>query len=168
MFTGIVEELGEVVAFDGLEDSARVTVRGRLVTTGASAGDSIAVNGVCLTVTVASAGAFTADVTRETLNLSCIGALVPGDRVNLERPVRPQGRFGGHIVQGHTDGTGTILSRRQTPNWDVIRVAVPPDHSRYVVRKGSVAIDGISLTVSAVSTDGEQSWIEVSLIPETL
>jgi 3,4-dihydroxy 2-butanone 4-phosphate synthase / GTP cyclohydrolase II len=168
MFTGIVEELGEVVVLERLGDSARVTVRGERVMADASPGDSIAVNGICLTVAATSGREFTADVTGETLKLSGIGALVPGEKINLERAVRPHGRLGGHIVQGHTDGTGTVLSRRHCPNWDVVRVAIPPDLSRYVVHKGSVAIDGTSLTVSGVTADGGQSWLEVSLIPETL
>ena len=173
MFTGIVEELGEVVAIDDLADAARLTVRGPQVTEGVSHGDSIAVNGVCLTVTGSSDGTFTADVMRETLDRSSLGALLPGTLVNLERPVRLSDRLGGHLVQGHVDGTGTIVSRAPGEHWDVVRIALPPGLARYVVEKGSIAVDGISLTVSAVGGDDagdgrSASWFEVSLIPETL
>jgi riboflavin synthase len=181
VFTGIVEELGEVVALEEFGDAARLTVRGPLVTAGASEGDSIAVNGVCLTVTGASDGTFSADVMGETLSRSGLGALGAGSAVNLERPLRLDGRLGGHIVQGHVDGTGTILERRPGEHWEVLRIAVPPPLARYVVEKGSIAVDGVSLTVSAlarVSSHGVSShgvgspagpdWIEVSLIPETL
>jgi riboflavin synthase len=174
MFTGIVEELGEVVAIDDLADAARLTVRGPQVTEGVSHGDSIAVNGVCLTVTDFSGGTFTADVMRETLDRSSLGALAPGTPVNLERPVRLSDRLGGHLVQGHVDGTGTIVSRAPGERWDVVRIALPPGLARYVVEKGSVAVDGVSLTVSAAGGDDDAgegrsaSWFEVSLIPETL
>lgn len=176
MFTGIVEELGEVVALEECQGSARLTIRGPRVTSDACRGDSIAINGVCLTVTGTSGGEFTADVMGETLNRSSIGALSPGSRVNLERPMRPDGRLGGHIVQGHVDGTGTILDRRQAGHSEVVRIGVPPELVRYVVEKGSVAVDGVSLTVSALSgadaaacgQDAQPGWIEVSLIPETL
>ncbi len=168
MYTGIVEELGEVVAIEDVADAARLTVRGPQVTEGVSAGDSISVNGVCLTVVTAAGGAFTADVMRETLNRSSLSALAPGARVNLERPVRLADRLGGHLVQGHVDGTGTILSRTPGERWDVVRIALPPGLSRYVVEKGSVAVDGISLTVSATGADAGGTWFEVSLIPETL
>jgi len=164
VFTGIVEELGEVVALDGSRDSARLTVRGPLVTSGASAGDSIAIDGVCLTVTRASDGTFSADVMGETLRRSSLGALGRGCAVNLERPLRLGARLGGHIVQGHVDGTGTILERRPGERWDAVRISVPPPLARYLVEKGSIAVDGVSLTVSALGT----GWIEVSLIPETL
>ena len=170
VFTGIVEELGEVVALEELPDAARLTVRGPRVTAGAAAGDSIAVNGVCLTVTGASDGTFRADVMGETLSRSGLGALGAGSAVNLERPLRLDGRLGGHIVQGHVDGTGTILERRPGEHWDVLRIAVPPPLARYVVPKGSIAVDGVSLTVSALGDGpgGGPGWIEVSLIPETL
>ena len=176
VFTGIVEELGEVVALEELPDAARLTVRGPRVTAGAAAGDSIAVNGVCLTVTGASDGTFSADVMGETLSRSSLSALGTGSAVNLERPLRLDGRLGGHLVQGHVDGTGTILERRPGEHWDVLRIAVPPPLARYVVQKGSIAVDGVSLTVSAlapVRSHGAGSpegpgWIEVSLIPETL
>jgi riboflavin synthase len=167
VFTGIVEELGEVVALDEFQGTVRLTVRGPLVTAGASAGDSIAINGVCLTVTDSSDGTFSADVISETLSRSSLGTLGRGSPVNLERPMRLDDRLGGHIVQGHVDGTGTILERRPG---QVVRISVPPQLSRYVVEKGSIAIDGISLTISALGTgpDPGADWIEVSLIPETL
>ena len=172
VFTGIVEELGEVVALEQFRDAARLTVRGPLVAAGAVAGDSIAINGVCLTVTGSVDGTFSADVMGETLSRSSLGGLGRGSAVNLERPLRPDGRIGGHIVQGHVDGTGTILERRAGERWDVVRISVPPELARYVVEKGSVAVDGISLTISALGTGhrpaGQQGWIEVSLIPETL
>jgi riboflavin synthase len=171
VFTGIVEELGEVVALEELGDSARLTVRGPLVTAGASKGDSIAINGVCLTVTGvgragddSTDGTFSADVMGETLSRSSLGRLGQGSAVNLERPMRLDGRLGGHMVQGHVDGTGTITDRRTSDRWDVVRISIPAPLARYVVEKGSVAVDGVSLTVSALG--GE--WIEVSLIPETL
>ena len=177
VFTGIVEELGEVVALEELGDSARLTVRGPLVTAGASAGDSIAINGVCLTVTSSSDGMFSADVMGETLSRSSLGALGAGSPVNLERPMPLGGRLGGHIVQGHVDATGTIVERRPGERWDVVRISIPARLGRYVVEKGSVAVDGISLTVSALGaghgsvgagSPSEPDWIEVSLIPETL
>jgi riboflavin synthase len=172
VFTGIVEELGDVVALERLGDAARLTVRGPLVTAGAASGDSIAVDGVCLTVTAVSGDAFTADVMGETLHRSGLGALEPGAVVNLERSLRLDGRLGGHLVQGHVDGTGTITGRRPAPHWEVVRIGMPPGLLRYVVEKGSVAVDGVSLTVSAASggpgQPGEPDWIEVSLIPETL
>jgi riboflavin synthase len=167
MFTGIVEELGETVAVDDLGDAARLTVRGPQVTQDVANGDSIAVNGVCLTVASTSGDTFTADVMRETLNRSGLGALAPGAPVNLERSVRLADRLGGHLVQGHVDGTGTIISRTPAEHWDVVRIGLPPgppDLARYVVEKGSVAVDGISLTIVSVSA----TWFEVSLIPETL
>jgi riboflavin synthase len=167
VFTGIVEELGEVVELEEFQGTARLTVRGPLVTAAASAGDSIAINGVCLTVTDSSDGTFSADVMSETLTRSSLGGLGRGSPVNLERPMRLDDRLGGHIVQGHVDGTGTILDRRPG---DVVRISVPPQLSRYVVEKGSIAIDGISLTISALGSgpDPDAHWIEVSLIPETL
>jgi riboflavin synthase len=168
MYTGIVEELGEVVGVQQLADAARITVRGPLVTSDAGHGDSLNINGVCLTVTgiQAGGGTFTADVMLETLNRSSLGDLRPGSPVNLERPMRLDGRLGGHLVQGHVDGTGTILSRSPGSNWDVVRVALPPGLARYVVEKGSIGVDGVSLTVTATGEDPE--WFEVSLIPETL
>jgi len=181
LFTGIVEDLGEVEAVEHLGDFARIHVRSSVVTEDARAGDSICVNGVCLTVTgltvsrPVSAGTaaepagrtprgFTADVMGETLRHSSLKSVAPGTKVNLERSVRLADRLGGHLVQGHTDGTGTIVSRDPQENWDVVRISLPADLARYVVYKGSVAVDGISLTVSAVAP----GWFEVSLIPETL
>ena len=172
MFTGIVEELGEVVALRRSGTSGRLTVRGPLVTSDASRGDSIAINGVCLTVTELADGQFSADVMGETLARSSLGSLAPGAGVNLERPLRLDDRLGGHMVQGHVDGTGTIIERRPAGDWEVARISVPSALARYVVHKGSIAVDGISLTVSATGgADGGEdgsAWIEVSLIPETL
>ena len=165
MFTGIVEELGEVVGTEDLGDSARFTVRGPVVTSDARHGDSIAVNGVCLTVVdVLPDGRFTADVMAETLNRSSLAVLSAGSPVNLERAAAVNSRLGGHIVQGHVDGTGTVISRTPSPHWEVVRIALPPGLSRYVVEKGSITVDGVSLTVSAIDTE----WFEVSLIPTTL
>jgi len=164
MFTGIVEELGEIVGLDDLGDAARLTVRGPEVTSDVANGDSIAVNGVCLTVTSSAAGTFTADVMRETLTRSSLSVLAPGSPVNLERSVRLADRLGGHLVQGHVDGVGEVVSRSPGGHWDVVRITLPPGLDRYVVEKGSIAVDGISLTVTAVTGD----WFEVSLIPETL
>jgi len=168
VFTGIVEELGEVVGIDMTGDSAKIKIRGPLVTADAARGDSIAINGVCLTVTATQDGEFSADVMGETLGHSSLGALGAGTVVNLERPVRSGGRLGGHIVQGHVDGTGTILSRQATGDWEQVRISIPRYLARYVVDKGSVAVDGISLTVSGAGDGAEGAWFEVSLIPETL
>ena len=164
MFTGIVEELGEVTAWEQLPDAARITVQGPLVTSDTKHGDSIAVNGVCLTVVVSEGGAFTADVMQESLDRSSLGALTVGSRVNLERAMRLQDRLGGHLVQGHVDGTGDIVSKNPSAHWTVVRVTLPTELDRYVVEKGSITVDGISLTVSATET----GWFEVSLIPTTL
>jgi riboflavin synthase len=166
MFTGIVEDLGEVEVIEQLPDSARIAIRSATVTQDARPGDSIAVNGVCLTVTGldAETGTFTADVMGETLRRSSLKEIAPGVKVNLERSVRLEDRLGGHLVQGHVDGTGTILVRTPSAHWEVVRVWIPPGLARYVAEKGSVAVDGISLTVSAAGPD----WFEVSLIPETL
>ena len=165
MFTGIVEELGEVVGKEDLPDAARFVIRGPVVTSDAGHGDSIAVNGVCLTVVeVRPDGAFTADVMAETLNRSSLAAVGVGSRVNLERAAAVNSRLGGHIVQGHVDGTGTVVSRSPSDNWEVVRMSLPAPLSRYVVEKGSITVDGISLTVSGLGPD----WFEVSLIPTTL
>jgi riboflavin synthase len=167
MFTGIVAELGEVAGIEHRGDAARLTIRGS--TEGVSPGESIAVNGVCLTVTGTADGTFTADVMGETLSRSGLGALVPGAPVNLERSVRLADRLGGHLVQGHVDGTGIIISRSPAAHWDQVRISLPAGLSRYVVHKGSIGVDGISLTVSALSAaDAAQAWFEVCLIPETL
>ncbi|MEU6152856.1 riboflavin synthase [Actinosynnema sp. NPDC047251] len=164
MFTGIVEELGEVVAVTDLPDAARVTIAGPLVTGDAKHGDSIAVNGVCLTVVDVVGGAFTADVMRETLLRSSLAKVAAGDRVNLERAAALGQRLGGHIVQGHVDGTGTVLAREKAQHWEVVHVGLPRDLARYVVEKGSITVDGVSLTVVSVADDR----FSVSLIPTTL
>ena len=185
MFTGIIEDLGEVQAVEHLGDFARIHVRSTVVTADARVGDSVCVNGVCLTVTAllgaglddgappprgapgAQSGApagFAADVMGETLRHSSLKSVAPGTRVNLERSVRLQDRLGGHLVQGHTDGTAPLVRRDPREHWEVVRIGLPAGLARYVVHKGSVAVDGISLTVSGISDD----WFEVSLIPETL
>ncbi|OMB91277.1 riboflavin synthase subunit alpha [Mycobacterium colombiense] len=167
MFTGIVEELGEVTARDVLSDAARLTIRGAVVTADAGHGDSIAVNGVCLTVAeLLPGGQFTADVMAESLNRSNLGELQVGSRVNLERAAAVNSRLGGHIVQGHVDGTGRIVGRTPSEHWEVVRIQMPAEVARYVVEKGSITVDGISLTVSGLG--GEPGdWFEVSLIPTT-
>ncbi len=164
MFTGIVEELGEVVAIEQLSDATRLTLRGPKTTEDASHGDSISVNGVCLTVTSQDDDTFTADVMAETLRRSSLGALATGSPVNLERAVKVSDRLGGHVVQGHVDATGTIERVTPDEHWTVVRVALPEGLTRYVVEKGSITVDGVSLTVSAVDADA----FEVSLIPTTL
>ncbi|HEX2361933.1 MAG TPA: riboflavin synthase [Jiangellaceae bacterium] len=164
MFTGIIEELGQVVGFDRGAESASLTVRAELVTADAVPGASIAVNGVCLTTVAATDSAFSADVMRETLQRSSLGALGVGSLVNLERAVRVSDRLSGHIVQGHVDGVGTVIERVAGDRWEVVRMSCPDPLARYVVEKGSIAVDGVSLTVSGVG-DG---WFEVSLIPTTL
>ncbi|MEU0988605.1 riboflavin synthase [Streptomyces sp. NPDC005953] len=164
MFTGIVEELGEVTAVENLGDSSRFRLRGPLVTEGARHGDSIAVNGVCLTVVETGDGEFTADVMAETLKRSSLGALSEGARVNLERPTAVGGRLGGHIVQGHVDAVGTIVERIPSENWEIVKVSLPDGLARYVVEKGSITVDGVSLTVVEAGAD----FFTVSLIPTTL
>ncbi|MEC9325922.1 MAG: riboflavin synthase [Actinomycetota bacterium] len=165
MFTGIVEELGEVVSREDLGDSARLVIRGPVVTSDAGHGDSIAVNGVCLTVVdVLADGSFSADVMAETLQRSSLREAASGARVNLERAAAISSRLGGHIVQGHVDGTGAIVSRNPSEHWTVVRVSLPAALSRYVVEKGSITVDGVSLTVSGLGPD----WFEISLIPTTL
>ena len=177
MFTGIVEELGTVASLVDLGDSARLTVRGPLVTgdagqsnadrTGSASvalGDSIAVNGVCLTVVDVEDGAFTADVMRETLQRSSLGRLAEGDPVNLERAATLATRLGGHLVQGHVDGVGEIRSREPAEQWEIVTVSLPAGMSRYVVEKGSITVDGVSLTVTRVDADS----FSISLIPTTL
>ncbi|MCL2090249.1 MAG: riboflavin synthase [Micrococcales bacterium] len=185
MFTGIVEEVGHLVAVEqpGQESEtadARLVVSGPLVTGDAHEGDSIAVSGVCLTVTSLQDGTFAADVMPETLRHSTLGGLQVGDAVNLERALSAAGRFGGHIVQGHVDGVGTIVSRDPGERWDEIQIALSDDLARYVARKGSITVDGVSLTVTTVGprSDGPTSratWAPdlatafgVSLIPTTL
>jgi riboflavin synthase len=167
MFTGIVEELGEVTSRDVLADAARLTIRGPVVTADAGHGDSIAVNGVCLTVVeLLGDGQFTADVMAETLDRSNLGGLQVGSRVNLERAAALNSRLGGHIVQGHVDGTGRVVSRSPSEHWEVVRIEVPEAVARYVVEKGSITVDGISLTVSGLGAE-PRDWFEVSLIPTT-
>jgi riboflavin synthase len=164
MFTGIVEELGEVLAVEPLDRAARLRVRGPLVTSDAEHGASIAVNGVCLTVVTHGDGEFTVDVMQETLVRSSLGGLAAGAPVNLERAVTMATRLGGHIVQGHVDGVGTVLKRDPAEHWDVVEIEAPGDLLRYVVEKGSITVDGVSLTVAGV---GPCSFT-VSLIPTTL
>lgn len=169
MFTGIVEELGEIVALDLGPESARITVRGPLVTRDAVHGASIAVNGVCLTVVGRHGDTFTADVMLETLRRTSLAGLGPGTRVNLERPVAVDGRLGGHVVQGHVDGTGTVVERIPGDRWEIVRIALPARLARYVVEKGSIAVDGVSLTVASIEDEGPHGpSFTVSLIPETL
>ncbi|HEX4429789.1 MAG TPA: riboflavin synthase [Frankiaceae bacterium] len=169
MFTGIVEELGEVAALESLTDAARLTVRAASVGDDVKLGDSISVNGVCLTVTgwdpdEGSSRRLHFDVMAESLNRSSLGGLNPGDPVNLERAVTASTRLGGHVVQGHVDGVGTVAARDPAEHWDVVRIAAPAGVTRYLVEKGSVTVDGVSLTVTATDDDG----FAVSLIPETL
>ncbi|MGW6271305.1 riboflavin synthase [Streptomyces sp. NPDC055060] len=164
MFTGIVEELGEITAVENLDDASRFRVRGPVVTDGAKHGDSIAVNGVCLTVVEHEGDEFTADVMAETLNRSSLGALAAGSRVNLERPTAVGDRLGGHIVQGHVDGTGEIVDRKPSEHWEIVKISLPADLSRYVVEKGSITVDGVSLTVVDAGID----YFTISLIPTTL
>jgi riboflavin synthase len=169
VFTGIVEEVGTLVARDDSSDSAVLRVRAARVLEDVALGDSIAVNGVCLTVTDVRDGVWSTDVMAETLRRSSLGAAGSGDRVNLERAVTPHTRLGGHLMQGHVDGVGSILTRTPGDAWEVVRIALPPDLARYVVEKGSIAVDGVSLTVSAVGpADLPEPWFEVSLIPTTL
>ncbi|WP_433207634.1 riboflavin synthase [Dactylosporangium sp. CS-047395] len=164
MFTGIIEELGTVVGIDELGDSARLAIRGATVTADAAHGDSISVNGVCLTVVDNADGVFTADVMGESLKRSTLGALRSGSAVNLERAATMATRLGGHIVQGHVDGVGEILSRESGDQWETVTFALPEGLGRYVVEKGSITVDGISLTVMAVTED----TFSVGLIPTTL
>lgn len=164
MFTGIVEELGSVSGVENLGDSVRLTIAAARVLEDVNLGDSISVNGVCLTVATFEDGHFTADCMQETLDRSSLGSLTLGSPVNLERAMAANGRLGGHIMQGHVDGTTTLLSRESSENWDVLRFALPADLARYVVEKGSIALNGTSLTVSSLGED----WFEVSLIPTTL
>ena len=166
MFTGIVEELGVVEGIEEQSDAIRLTVRGPHVTTDARLGDSIAVNGCCLTVAERDGETFTADVMRETLDKTSLRALAPGAKVNLERAVTAATRLGGHIVQGHVDGTGVIVSRSPSEHWELVTVTVPADLARYLVTKGSITVDGVSLTV--VDVDDADGTFTVSLIPETL
>ena len=167
MFTGIIEELGVVEAIVDQGDAVRLTVLAPLVVVDANRGDSIAVNGCCLTVAGRDQATFTADVMRETLDRTSLGVLEPGAKVNLERAVTAATRLGGHIVSGHVDGTGSIVTRSPSLHWEVVEVSLPAELSRYLVPQGSITIDGISLTVVDVN-DGAAPSFTVSLIPETL
>ena len=164
MFTGIIEELGTVEAIEDQGDAVRLSVRGPLVVSDAGEGDSIAVNGCCLTVVTFDDKVFTADVMRETLDKTSLGDFEPGTRVNLERAVTAEKRLGGHIVQGHVDGTGAIRSRTPSEHWEVVEIDLPDGMGRYLVDKGSITVDGVSLTVVTATDD----TFSVSLIPETL
>ena len=179
MFTGIVEELGRVIRLETIEDSARLTVEAPTVTQDASLGDSISVNGCCLTVAAMHGNTFTADLMAETLTRTTLGSQAPGDPVNLERALRATDRLGGHIVQGHVDATAEVLDRSHGEHWDLLRVGLPREIARYVAVKGSVALDGVSLTVvdvedaqhdapDASPTPGAGASLSVGLIPETL
>jgi riboflavin synthase len=164
MFTGIVEELGRVKAIEPQADALRLTIEGPLVVSDANRGDSIAVCGTCLTVVEHDATSFTADVMQETLNLTSLAGIKVGDPVNLERAMTAATRFGGHVVQGHVDGLGKIISRTPSENWELVKVRIPKQLMKYIVLKGSITIDGVSLTVNEVGDD----FIGLSLIPETL
>ena len=164
MFTGLIEEIGEVLAIEPHGDGSRVTVKASTVLEDVSRGDSIAISGVCLTVTSFDGEHFVADVMKETLNQSNAQSWSPGTPINMERAAKVGDRLGGHIVQGHVDGTGTILSITPGDQWQVVRFSLSPDIAPLVAHKGSITLDGVSLTVSAVGPD----WAEVSLIPETL
>lgn len=163
MFTGIIEELGTVASFEMRGDGARIHIEASLVTSDAKDGDSIAVNGVCLTALDISQGNFAADVSQETLERSTLGVLQIGSRVNLERAVTPATRLGGHIVQGHVDGHGRFLSAVQNGDFYTVRIGFPPDLARYLVHKGSVAVEGISLTIAALS----ETYFDIAVIPKT-
>ncbi|NCT90709.1 riboflavin synthase [Cellulomonas sp. APG4] len=164
MFTGIVEEIGTVLAVERGPGDVRLRVRGATVTDGTRLGDSIAVDGVCLTVTDLAGDAFACDVMPESLDRSSLGGLAPGARVNLERAVRADGRLDGHLVQGHVDGVGVLVRRDPGARWDDLRFTAPPALLRYVAEKGSIAVSGVSLTVTGVDDEG----FGVSLIPTTL
>lgn len=167
MFTGLVEEIGEVTAIEDLGDSQRITIRAPKVTEDAQHGDSISVNGCCLTVMAQSPDTFSADVMAESLARTNLGGAVVGDRVNLERAALVNSRLGGHIVQGHVDGTGVLIDRTSSENWETFRFTVPSDLARYLVEKGSITINGTSLTVVDVQ-DSPEPTFTVSLIPTTL
>jgi len=167
MFTGLIEEKGTITAVEDLGDSVRLTIRGPLVISDAQHGDSIAVSGVCLTVMDQDTDTFAADVMKESLDKTSLGDLRVGDEVNLERATKAGARLGGHIVQGHVDGTGRILDRTPSEHWEVVRIGLPPELAKYLVAKGSVTVDGTSLTVVDV-VDGDEPWFSVSLIPTTL
>jgi len=164
MFTGLVEEISTVTALEPQGDALRLTIDAQTVLSDAALGDSIAVNGVCLTVATLGPGSFTADVMQESLDRTGLGGLQEGSAVNLERAMAVGDRLGGHIMQGHVDGTAQLLTRTSSEHWDVLRFSLGQELARYVVEKGSIAVNGTSLTVSAVGED----WFEVSLIPTTL
>lgn len=164
MFTGIIEELGKVSGVEVLADSIRLEIFGELVRSDLSQGESVSVNGVCLTAAKLTEHGFVADVMLETLNRSSLSGVKTGDSVNLERAMSGAGRFGGHVVQGHVDGVAEIVSREPSDNWEVVKVRIPSDLSKYVVHKGSITFDGVSLTVNDISDD----VVSLSLIPETL
>ena len=175
MFTGIVEELGRVVRLETVEDSARLTVEAPTVTQDVNLGDSVSVNGCCLTVTAVHGSTFTADLMAETLTRTTLGSQAPGDPVNLERALRASDRLGGHIVQGHVDATAEVLDHHRGEHWDLLRIGLPQAIARYVAVKGSVALDGVSLTVVDVvhasdvtPVPGAGASLSVGLIPETL
>lgn len=175
MFTGIVEELGRVVRLETVEDSARLTVEAPTVTQDVSLGDSVSVNGCCLTVVAVHGSTFTADLMAETLTRTTLGSQAPGDPVNLERALRASDRLGGHIVQGHVDATAEVLDHHRGEHWDLLRISLPQEIARYVAVKGSVALDGVSLTVvdvvdapNASPVPGAGASLSVGLIPETL
>jgi len=169
MFTGIIEEMGEITAIAPAGDGWRLTVRAPRAAADAVHGESIAVSGVCLTVVGSTADTFDTDVMKQTLDVAAIGSATVGTRVNIEKAMPVGARLGGHIVQGHVDGTGDVLEVRPGAQWSVLRISLPLDLSPLVVDKGSISVDGTSLTVSAVSAPGDPSpWFEVSLIPETL
>ena len=175
MFTGIVEELGRIVRLETVEDSARLTVEAPTVTQDVSLGNSVSVNGCCLTVTAVHGSTFTADLMAETLTRTTLGSQAPGDPVNLERALRASDRLGGHIVQGHVDATAEVLDHHSGEHWDLLRVSLPQEIARYVAVKGSVALDGVSLTVvdvvdapNASPVPGAGASLSVGLIPETL
>jgi riboflavin synthase len=164
MFTGIVEELGTVAAVEDQGDAIRLTVKAGLVLEDAGLGDSISVNGCCLTVAERTEDTWTADVMQETLDRTSLHGIQPGDRVNLERAVTAEKRLGGHIVQGHVDGVGHVVRRTPSEHWEVVEVAMPGEMAKYLVDKGSITVDGVSLTVVEASDDR----FTISLIPETL
>ena len=164
MFTGIIEELGTVASVEVLPDSIRLAIKGDLVRQDLSQGESISVNGVCLTAAEITSDGFIADVMLETLNRSSLSGISQGESVNLERAMSGAGRFGGHVVQGHVDGVAEIISREPSANWEVVRVRIPAELSKYVVHKGSITFDGVSLTVNDIS----DNTVSLSLIPETL
>jgi riboflavin synthase len=164
MFTGIVEELGTISGVKDLGDSIRLQVSGELVRSDLAQGESISVNGACLTAAELTEDGFVADVMLETLNRTSLRGIAVGDKVNLERAMSGAGRFGGHVVQGHVDGVGEIISRQPSDNWEVVKVRIPGELAKYVVHKGSITLDGVSLTVNDISDD----VVSLSLIPETL